>query len=299
MASGVVLFDKITARLKNLSYGLCIDHCDLVLVARVCAGVTSQMALTHSIQHLLNWEQFITYQGHPRPGRGLFDFLGRVIRAEVHEDVATSQLNELATTLTANHPNSGLFHFMICLNICFVQLAERIVVSNLHKNTKKSFSETIKDMYNHFNERSGLKAPWIAADVYKIIMKVFPNFSFDKFLYQNTNQMGVLVFEIIHDWDDDYDYFGFKTLEDINYHDMLGKMVLQIPSFCMAWHGMAFDSPEAQQLNKDIFETICHHALKDSGMNYLLSAGPIFFHPHDRILQPIPTALTKPNSWKQ
>ena len=41
-------------------------------------------------------------------------------------------------------------------------------------------------MHNHFNERSGLKAPWIAADVYKIIMKVFPNFSFDKFLYQNT-----------------------------------------------------------------------------------------------------------------
>ena len=43
MASGVVLFDKITTRLKNLSYGLCIDHCDLVLLARVCAGVTSQM----------------------------------------------------------------------------------------------------------------------------------------------------------------------------------------------------------------------------------------------------------------
>ena len=41
-------------------------------------------------------------------------------------------------------------------------------------------------MHNHFNERSGLKNPWIAADVYKIIMKVFPNFSFDKFLYQNT-----------------------------------------------------------------------------------------------------------------
>jgi len=89
----------------------------------------------------------------------------------------------------------------INLFICF-QLAARIVVSNLHKNTKKSFSETwvflqflvwfaictskllrslngygfqcrIKDMYYHVNERSGLKAPLVADDVYKIIMEVF------------------------------------------------------------------------------------------------------------------------------
>lgn len=30
----------------------------------------------------------------------------------------------------------------------------------------------IKDMYNHVNERSGLKAPLVADDVYEIIMKV-------------------------------------------------------------------------------------------------------------------------------
>jgi hypothetical protein len=35
-----VHFDKITARLKKLSYGLSIDHCDPVLVSqKVCAGV--------------------------------------------------------------------------------------------------------------------------------------------------------------------------------------------------------------------------------------------------------------------
>lgn len=52
------------------------------------------------------------------------------------------------------------------------QLAARIAVSNLHKNTKKSFSETVKDMYYHVNERSGLKSPLIADDVYDIIIKV-------------------------------------------------------------------------------------------------------------------------------
>ncbi|KAL7611858.1 hypothetical protein Lser_V15G06765 [Lactuca serriola] len=140
-----VHFDKITARLKKLSYGLSVDHCDPVLVSqKVCAGV---------------------YKG-----------------------VTTSQLDELAAEtaagMTANHPD-------------YASLAARIAVSNLHKNTKKSFSETIKDMYNYVSERSGQKAPLIADDVYGIIMK----------------HAARLDSEIIYDRDFDYDYFGFKTLE--------------------------------------------------------------------------------------
>eukprot|EP00253_Pinus_taeda_P008078 PITA_08078 len=76
-------------------------------------------------------------------------------------------------------------------------LAARITVSNLHKNTKKSFSETIKQMYAHVSKRSGLKAPLIADDVYEIIMK----------------NAARLDSEIIYDRDFEYDYFGFKTLE--------------------------------------------------------------------------------------
>ncbi|XP_052877719.1 ribonucleoside-diphosphate reductase large subunit isoform X2 [Gossypium arboreum] len=152
-----VHFDKITARLKKLSYGLSIDHCDPVLVAqKVCAGV---------------------YKG-----------------------VTTSQLDELAAetaaAMTANHPD-------------YASLAARIVVSNLHKNTKKSFSETIKIMYNHFNERSGLKAPLIADDVYEIIME----------------NAAWLDSEIIYDRDFDYDYFGFKTLERSYLLKVQGKVI--------------------------------------------------------------------------
>ncbi|CAN6711589.1 unnamed protein product [Malus baccata var. baccata] len=152
-----VHFDKITARLKKLSYGLSTDHCDPVLVAqKVCAGV---------------------YKG-----------------------VTTSQLDELAAetaaAMTANHPD-------------YACLAARIVVSNLHKNTMKSFSETIKMMYNHVSERSGLKAPLIADDVYEIIMK----------------NAACLDSEIIYDRDFDYDYFGFKTLERSYLLKVQGKVV--------------------------------------------------------------------------
>nr|XP_027078930.1 ribonucleoside-diphosphate reductase large subunit isoform X2 [Coffea arabica] len=152
-----VHFDKITARLKKLSYGLSSDHCDPVLVSqKVCAGV---------------------YKG-----------------------VTTSQLDELAAetaaAMTANHPD-------------YASLAARIAVSNLHKNTKKSFSETVKDMYGHVSERSGLKAPLIADDVYEIIMK----------------NAARLDSEIIYDRDFDYDYFGFKTLERSYLLKVQGKVV--------------------------------------------------------------------------
>ncbi|KAF9607325.1 hypothetical protein IFM89_033913 [Coptis chinensis] len=110
------------------------------------------------------------------------------------------QLDELATetatAMTANH-------------LDYASLVARIVVSNLHKNTKKSFSETIKDMYYHFNKRSGQKAPLVADDVYEIIMK----------------NAELLDSEIIYDRDFDYDYFGFKTLERSYLLKMEGKVV--------------------------------------------------------------------------
>eukprot|EP00249_Psilotum_nudum_P010872 c22819_g1_i2 orf=352-2784(-) len=152
-----VHFDKITARLKKLSYGLNAEHCDPVLVAqKVCAGV---------------------YKG-----------------------VTTSQLDELAAetaaAMTASHPDNAL-------------LAARIAVSNLHKNTKKSFSETIKDMYMHVDQRSGQLASLIADDVYEIIMK----------------NAARLDSEIIYDRDFDYDFFGFKTLERSYLLRLNGKVV--------------------------------------------------------------------------
>ncbi|OVA00254.1 Ribonucleotide reductase large subunit [Macleaya cordata] len=150
-------FNKITARLKNLSYGLSVEHCDPVLVAqKVCDGV---------------------YKG-----------------------VTTSQLDELAAETAAamitNHPDYAL-------------LAARIVVSNLHKNTFNSFSETITVMYEHVNERSGLEAPLVADDVYAIIM----------------NNAELLDNEIIYDRDFEYDYFGIKTLERSYLLKVQGKIV--------------------------------------------------------------------------
>jgi ribonucleoside-diphosphate reductase alpha chain len=139
-----VMFDKITARVRKLCYGLN----PLVDPTRVAMRVIE----------------------------GLYD------------GVTTSELDnlaaEIAATMTTTHPDYAL-------------LAARISVSNLHKNTKKSFSETMKDLYEYVNPRTGKKAPLLSDEVYKIIQK-------------NAEQLDS---SIIYNRDFGYDYFGFKTLE--------------------------------------------------------------------------------------
>jgi ribonucleoside-diphosphate reductase alpha chain len=111
----------------------------------------------------------------------------RVIEG-LYEGVSTSELDnlaaEIAATMTTTHPD-------------YAKLAARIAVSNLHKNTKKSFSETMDDLYNYVNPRTGKKAPLLADDVYKIIK-------------DNAEKLDSTI---IYNRDFGYDFFGFKTLE--------------------------------------------------------------------------------------
>ncbi|MDX5325950.1 MAG: ribonucleoside-diphosphate reductase subunit alpha [Bacteroidota bacterium] len=139
-----VKFDKITARIQKLCYGLS-DHVDSVSVAmKVIEGI--------------------------------------------YDGVTTSELDslaaEVAASLTVRHPD-------------FAQLAARIAVSNLHKNTTKSFSETMKDLFEYVNPKTGKHSPLIADDVNEIIQK----------------NAAILDSTLIYDRDFGYDYFGFKTLE--------------------------------------------------------------------------------------
>ena len=139
-----IMFDKITARIRKLNYGLN----PLVDPVRVAMRVIE----------------------------GLYD------------GVTTSELDnlaaEIAATMTTSHPD-------------YAKLAARISVSNLHKNTKKSFSETMTDLFKYVNPRTGKKAPLLSDEVHKII----------------KNNADKLDSSIIYNRDFGYDFFGFKTLE--------------------------------------------------------------------------------------
>jgi ribonucleoside-diphosphate reductase alpha chain len=139
-----IMFDKITARVRKLCYGLN----ELVDPVKVAMRVIE----------------------------GLYD------------GVTTSELDnlaaEIAATMTTTHPD-------------YARLAARISVSNLHKNTKKSFSEVMEDLYNYVNPRTGKKAPLLSDEVYEIIQA-------------NREKLDSTI---IYNRDFGYDYFGFKTLE--------------------------------------------------------------------------------------
>ena len=140
-----VKFDKITARIEKLCYGLNTDYINPVDIAKkVIAGI--------------------------------------------YDRVTTVALDNLAAEITAS---------MTCAHPDYSILASRIAISNLHKVTSKSFSNTMKRLYTYIDPKTGENASLIAKEVYGIIKK-------HASLFDNT---------IDYARDFSYDYFGFKTLE--------------------------------------------------------------------------------------
>lgn len=151
-----VKFDKITARIKKLAYGL-DPLVDVTEVAqKVCAGV--------------------------------------------YDGVHTSELDELAAETAA---------YMSTRHHDYSILAARIAVSNLHKNTEKSFSAVMERLYVYRSPKTGEPAPLIADDVIDIVRRHAER----------------LDGAIIYDRDFSYDYFGFKTLERSYLLRIDGKVV--------------------------------------------------------------------------
>ena len=151
-----VSFDKITARVKKLVYGLS-DHVNPIKISMKVI-------------------------------EGLYD------------GVSTSDLDNLAAetaaTMAAIHPDYAL-------------LASRIAISNLHKNTNKSFSETMDALYNYVDPVTNKKAGLISEGTIDTIRR-------------NADQLDSAI---IYDRDFTFDYFGFKTLERSYLLRMNGKVV--------------------------------------------------------------------------
>ncbi len=140
-----VSFDKVTARISKLCYGLNSDFIDPIEISKKVI-------------------------------QGLYD------------GVRTTELDNLAAetsaTMAARHPDYAL-------------LAARIAVSNLHKNTEKSFSHTMEKLYNYIDPKTGLPAGLVGDETIQIVR-------------QHADKLDSAI---IYDRDYGFDYFGFKTLE--------------------------------------------------------------------------------------
>lgn len=118
----------------------------------------------------------------------------------LYDGVTTSELDNLAAevcaSLTVRHPDYAI-------------LAARIAISNLHKTTSQSFSNTMKRLYTYVNPKTGGNAQLIDTEVYGIIKKYAAKLD-----------------EVIdYKRDFGYDYFGYKTLERSYLIRLDGKVV--------------------------------------------------------------------------
>ena len=152
-----VSFDKITARVKKLCYGLDPDYIEAIEI-------------------------------------------GKKVIQGLYDGVTTTELDNLAAetaaTMAPKHPEYAI-------------LAARIAVSNLHKNTDKSFSRTMTGLYNYIDPKTGESAGLIGEETYSTIM-------------DNADRIDSAI---IYDRDYSFDYFGFKTLERSYLLRMDGEVV--------------------------------------------------------------------------
>jgi len=76
-------------------------------------------------------------------------------------------------------------------------LAARIAITSLHKETKKLFSQTIKDLYEYVDPITKAPAPLISEEAYAVVKK-------------NSARLNGAI---IQDRDFQLDYFGFMTMK--------------------------------------------------------------------------------------
>ena len=106
---------------------------------------------------------------------------------QLYDGIETSKIDELTAQQCASD---------ITINLDYGTLASRIVVSNNHKNTERSFTMVVKRLYNYINEQEQAK-PLVGEQLYDLVS-------------EHGEKYDAMI-----DYSRDYfiDYFGFKTLE--------------------------------------------------------------------------------------
>ena len=125
--------------------------------------------------------------------------ISQKVCGRIFNGVKTSELDELAAQLCSS---------MMIENPDYGALAARIIISNHHKNTSPSFSETIQIMYDN-KDIEGNSSPLVNDKLYEVVM----------------NNKEKLNSYIVHNRDYTLDYFGFKTLERAYLTKVNGRIV--------------------------------------------------------------------------
>ncbi|WCL82144.1 ribonucleoside-diphosphate reductase subunit alpha [Saprospira sp. CCB-QB6] len=118
----------------------------------------------------------------------------------LYDGVSTEVLDKLAAETAASmateHPDYAI-------------LAARISVSDLHKGSSDSFTETMRRLHQYIDPKTGENAQMIADNFMALVEK-------------HSEQLDAAI---VHERDYDYDFFGFKTLERSYLMKVNGKII--------------------------------------------------------------------------
>ena len=125
--------------------------------------------------------------------------VAKLVIEGLYDGVTTRELDQLAAetaaSLVSNHPD-------------YSNLAARIAVDDLHRSTSDSFSGIIDELHSYIDPESNKPAPLISDEVHAIVM-------------ENAERLDSYI---DYTRDNNYDYFGFKTLERSYLLKMLGEV---------------------------------------------------------------------------
>lgn len=154
------------------------------------------------------------------------DIIAQQVIAGVKNGIHTSELDILAARIshgfTTTHPD-------------YSNLAARLLISNLHKETSDKFSDAIKELYNHIDEKYNEPMPFVSQKVYDIVMA----------------NIDLIDSKIINENDfKNYDYFGYKTLEN-NYLSRVNDKIVERPQYMLMRVSLGIHGDDLER----VFET--------------------------------------------
>ncbi len=120
----------------------------------------------------------------------------------LHDNVQCAKIDELAAEIAA---------YLSIEQPAYSVLAARIAISNMHKQTSKSFTTVVRTLHAH-RDLTDEEAPMVSDDLLSLV--------------ENYGERIDAI--IVHDRDFDYDYFGYKTLEKA-YLSRIDKTIVERP----------------------------------------------------------------------
>jgi ribonucleoside-diphosphate reductase alpha chain len=179
------------------------------------------------------------------------DSVAQRVVSGIYDGVSSSELDEEAARIAVS----------LIENVEYGKLASRIIISNLHKNTSESFSETMEFLYS-LKDSNGIPCPLLADNFIEVVRLHGP----------------VLDTWIQNIRDYKFDYFGYKTLEKGYLLRVNGKVV-ERPQYLylrVAIQVHLLDAPEVFLENvKRTYELVSEH--------YFTFASPTMFNSGTRL----------------